>query len=154
MFALARDLLSEQRLPVILDCPAASPARVEEAVALARSAGARLKVIHCLADRDTRDERMARPVPRPSRAWRHPARRRPSDVEGDGREQSRYLPPGTFLACTSRPQAELVVDVVAYLRDGGRNDDCRGWEAVEPSGTGEGALCCRAFTSCASTCNW
>ncbi len=35
MFALARDLLSEQRLPVILDCPDAYPARMEEAVTLA-----------------------------------------------------------------------------------------------------------------------
>ncbi len=119
MFALARDLLSEQRLPVILDCPAAYPARVEEAGELARSAGARLKVILCLADRDTRNERMARPVPCASREWRHPARRRPSDVEGDGREQFHHLPPGAFLVRTTRPQAELVADVVAYLRDGG-----------------------------------
>ena len=92
---------------------------MEEAVELARSAGARLKVILCLADRDTRNERMARPVPRPSREWRHPARRRPSDVEGDGREQFHHLPPGAFLARTTRPQAELVADVVAYLRDEG-----------------------------------
>ena len=119
MFALARDLLSEQRLPVILDCPAAYPARVEEAVELARSAGARLKVILCLADRDTRNERMARSVPRSAREWRHPARRRPSDVEGDGREQFQYLPADAFLARTTRPQAELVADVVAYLRDEG-----------------------------------
>ena len=49
MFALARDLLVEQRLSIVLDCPAGNPARVEQARQSASASGARFAVVLCLA---------------------------------------------------------------------------------------------------------
>ena len=115
-FALVTDMLVEQRLSVILDCPAANPSQVERAAQLAHIADARFQVILCLAEQEMRSERMARQVPPTSRAWRHPARRRPSDMLGDGREHFSHLPADTLLLDTTRPQHELVAEVVARLR--------------------------------------
>ncbi len=116
MLALAKDLLAEQRLSVILDCPAVYPARVEQAAALARAAGACFNVVLCLAERDERNRRMAREVPESAREWRPPPRRRPSDIAGDGRDQFPHLPAGALLVETTRPMDQVVAGVIARLR--------------------------------------
>ncbi len=116
MLALAKDLLAEQRLSVILDCPGGYPARVEQAAALAREAGARFNVVLCLAERDERNRRMAREVPQAAREWRPPPRRRSSDIVGDGRDEFPHLPAAALLIETTRPMDEVVAEVVAQLR--------------------------------------
>src|SRR5436309_10745179 len=78
MLAVGRDLLLEQGLSVILDSPAFYPSVVEQAAGLARQAGARLKVVLCLADRDVRDARTLARVSKPSQP------RTPGGFEGDG----------------------------------------------------------------------
>ena len=116
MFALARDLLVEQRLSIILDCPAVFPARVEQAWQLARSTGARFTPVLCLAGQEERNRRMAREVPESAREWRAPPRRRPSDIAGDGREQFPHLPADVLAVRTDRLGPDVVADVVAQLR--------------------------------------
>lgn len=114
-FALLEDLLLAQRVSVILDCPAVLPDPVERGAQLARQAGARFGVILCYADQAVRDERMARALPPSSRAWRHPARRRPSDVTGDGQEHFGHLPADAMRVDTTRPQVALIAEVLAHL---------------------------------------
>jgi len=63
-----------------------------------------------------RNERMTRAVPPASRDWRHPARRRPSDVVTDGREHFGHLPADTLQVDTTRLQAEIVEEVLTHLR--------------------------------------
>lgn len=114
-FALLQDMLVEQRLSVILDCPAVMADPVERGAQLAHQAGARFHVILCLASQAVRNERMGRVVPPSSRAWRHPARRRPSDVATDGREHFGHLPAGTLQVDTTRPHDEIIKDVRGHL---------------------------------------
>ena len=66
LLAVGRDLFLHQRLSVILDSPATYPVVVERATELARAAGAALRVVLCLADRELRTRRMAARVARPS----------------------------------------------------------------------------------------
>lgn len=115
-FALVTDLLVEQHLSVILDCPAVIPSQVERAAQLAHTARARFQVVLCLAEQDVRNERMARQVPGSSRPWRHPVRQRPSDVPGSGHDQFKHLPANTLMVDTTRPQHEVVAGVAAHLR--------------------------------------
>ncbi len=115
-FALLTDMLVEQRLSVILDCPAVLPDPVERGAQLAQQAGAHFQVILCFASQAVRNERMARAMPPSSRAWRHPARRRPSEVTGDGREHFGYLPADTVHVETTQPQVEILEKVLAHLR--------------------------------------
>lgn len=115
-FALLKDLLLEQRLSVILDCPAVTVAPVERGVQLAQQANACFQVILCFASQEVRNERMGGAVPPSSRAWRHPARRRPSDVTTDGREHFDYLPMETLQVDTTRPQDQIIKEVMAHLR--------------------------------------
>jgi len=115
-FALLTDMLVEQRLSVILDCPAVLPDPVERGAQLAQQAGARFGVILCYAGQAVRNERMARAMPPSSRAWRPPARRRASDVATDGRELFGHLPADTLQVDTTLPQAEIIEDVLAHLR--------------------------------------
>lgn len=114
-FALLTDMLVEQRLSVILDCPAVLPDPVERGAQLAQQAGARFGVILCYAGQAVRNERMARTMPSSSRAWRHPARRRPSDVAGDGQERFNHLPADTLQVETTRPQVAIIAEVLAHL---------------------------------------
>jgi len=114
-FALLKDRLVEQRLSVILDCPAVLPDLVERGAQLAQQAGARFGIIRCYASQAVRNERMARTMPPSSRAWRHPARRRPSDVAGDGQEHFGQLPADTVQVDTTRPQVALIAEVLAHL---------------------------------------
>jgi hypothetical protein len=48
LFALAREILVEQHISVILDSPARFPIILERATELAQAAGARLKLVRCL----------------------------------------------------------------------------------------------------------
>lgn len=114
-FPLLTDLLAEQRLSVILDCPATNAALVARAAQLAHAAGVRLTVILCVADQATRNARMARTVPQATRAWRSPARQRPSAVAGEGREQFEHLPAGTLVARTTRSQGEVVAELLGHI---------------------------------------
>ena len=109
LLALARDLLVEQRLSVILDSPAAYAIVLARAGELAGSAGADLKVVLCLAPRDVRSRRVAARAGRPSQQASL------LDTAEDGQERFGHLPANTLRVDTTRPLAELVTDVLTYL---------------------------------------
>jgi predicted kinase len=108
---VGRDLLLHQRLSVLLDSPATYPVVVERATALAREAGATLRVVLCLADRELRTRRLAARVARPSQ-WAVDA----SAIEDGRREWAGHLPPETLAIRTERPLLDQVTEVLAYLR--------------------------------------
>ena len=115
-FTLLADLLGPQGQSVILDSPATNPAQVARAERIADACGARVRAVLCVADRGTRNARMVREVPPTDRAWRHPARRVPSTVAGDGRDQFNHLPlDATLIVETTRSQEAIVAEVVAWL---------------------------------------
>ena len=111
LFAIGRDLLVQQRLSVVLDSPAGYPVVSEWATETASLAGADLKVIVCLADRDVRNRRLRDRVARPSQ-WR-------TDMQPDDdswRERLAFLPRHALVLDTVRPLPELTAVAVAYLR--------------------------------------
>ena len=110
MFALGRDILFEQRLSVILDSPTTWPITVEMAIDLACSAGAYIKFILCLCDRELRNQRMS------ERAGKLSQPGTPSTSEGDARHCFSYLPEGsTFEVRTAKTAEQLVPDMITYL---------------------------------------
>lgn len=111
LLAVGRDLLLHQGLPVILDSPSTYPVVVERATAMAREAGATLRVVLCLANRELRTRRLAARVARPSQ-WAVDA----SAIEDGRREWAGHLPPETLAIRTERPLPDLVAEVLAYLR--------------------------------------
>jgi len=111
LFAIGRDLLLDQRLSVILDSPAGVAAVVERADALAREAKATFKVVLCLADQETRNQRVAERIGKLSQPVRQ------STTPGDGRERFAHLPAETLLVETTRPLPELIASVMTSLRD-------------------------------------
>lgn len=109
MFALGLDLLRSQRRSVILDSPAGLPVSVEEASRIASDAAATLICILCLADRDTRNHRVAN---------RNALRSQPvrqSRTHGDARDKYGHLPKGTLLVDTTSPPAECLRITLAHI---------------------------------------
>jgi predicted kinase len=109
LLEVGRDLLS-QRFSVILDSPATRPVVVERATELARAAGATLRIVLCLADRELRVRRLSARVARPSQ-WVVDA----SAIEDGQREWVGHLPPQTLVVRTTRPVAEQAIEVIAFL---------------------------------------
>ena len=111
MFAIGRNLLLHQRLSVILDSPAGYPVVLESAMAMAALAGAQLKVIVCLADRDVRNRRLRERMARPSQ-WL-------ADTQPDGdswRERLAFIPSDALILDTVRPIRDLTAEAIAYLQ--------------------------------------
>jgi len=109
MFELGLDLLRSQRRSVILDSPAGLPVSVEEASRVASEAAATLVCILCLADRDTRNHRVAN---------RNALRSQPvreSQTHGDAREKYGHLPEGTLLVDTTSPLDECLRIALAHI---------------------------------------
>jgi len=97
MFALGLDLLSSQRRSVILDSPAGLPVSTPQAQAVADSAGATLVCILCLADRETRNARVA---------GRKALRSQPvrvSQTAGDGHDRFAHLSDNVIAIDTTQP---------------------------------------------------
>jgi len=108
MYAIGWDLLVQQKVSVIFDSPYPY---FHKAEALVQAAGARLKVILCLAERDVRNRRVAeRPAKLSQPIW-------VSQTEGDGRQQYPYLPPMTLMIQTTQPLAETLKHVIAYIQE-------------------------------------
>lgn len=111
MFAVGRDLLLDQGLSAILDSPAGYPQVIEKAEALAREAGAELRLVLCLAGHPLRNRRLADRTARPSQ-WTADAR-----IPDDGSSLwIPLLPPGTLTLRTERPIDELLPEILAYVR--------------------------------------
>ena len=108
MFAQASDLL-DQGFPVILDSPASSPESVRNARRIARSSPARLKVVLCTADRPLREARLRRRTPMPSQPDR------PDELPMEEALRYAHLPSDTLTVDTSRPVADLLPKVSAYV---------------------------------------
>ncbi len=111
LFALGGDLLLDQQLSVILDSPAGYPVVVEWATEMASRAGAYLRAIVCLADRDLRNQRLRQRVARPSQ-WL-------TDDQTDERTWQKHLaffPVDTLILDTVRPIPELMTQSLSYLR--------------------------------------
>ncbi len=103
---LARHFLREQALSVILDSPDPSLHTLRE---LANEAGATLKIVLCLAEREVRNRRVAE---------RNSQRSQPvgeSKTPGDGRQRYTHLPSGTLLLSTEAPLAALIERAMPYL---------------------------------------
>lgn len=107
MCALAREMLVEQQLSVILDSPD-PPLHVLQAIAY--EAGDTLKIILCLAERDLRNQRIAERKGKLSQPGGM------SQTAGDGREYYAHLPTGTLLLSTTQPPSELLKPILAYLQ--------------------------------------
>lgn len=109
MFALGLDTLCSQRRSVILDSPAGQPVSTDEARRIASEATATLVCILCLADRDTRNHRVAnRPALRSQPV-------RESRTFGDAREKYGHLPGGTLLVDTTSALKESLRIALAHI---------------------------------------
>jgi predicted kinase len=111
LFALATDVLVRQRLSVIIDSPAVYSTVQEQAHELACAAGARLKVIRCTVDPETRLARLAGRTARASqltkdRAW----------TADEERALFAHLPADTLVLATTQPLAVCVAKALAYVR--------------------------------------
>jgi predicted kinase len=109
MFDLGRDLVVGQRLSAILDSPAAYPICTEKALEIALAAGARLKVVLCLADPPTRNRRLAQRAARLSQLTAD------NPATGDGRARFTHLPGDTLILQTVRPLDALIAHALAYV---------------------------------------
>lgn len=110
MLALGRDLLHGQRLSVILDSPASYPVVVDRAAALARDAGAALRVVLCLAERELRTVRLASRTARPSQ-WTVDS----STIEDGHREWTSFVPADTLIVRGEHPLGDQLDRVLAYI---------------------------------------
>jgi predicted kinase len=95
MFALGLDMLRSQHRSVILDSPAGQPVSTVQARKVAREGEATLICILCLADRETRNHRVA------NRSALRSQPIRVSRTEGNGRERFAHLPDDTLLIDTT-----------------------------------------------------
>lgn len=102
LFELAEDILVRQQLSVILDSSALHHFILERATAIAHSAGARLKVILCVAESEQRKERIRTRKSRISQL-----RSQTTPLEDDPRHFT-HLPADTLILSTVRPLEEYV----------------------------------------------
>lgn len=109
MFALGLDLLRSQRRSVILDSPAGQPVSTDGARQIAREDHATLICILCLADRDTRNHRVA------SRPNLRSQPVRVSRTKGDGRERFGHLPEDTLPIDMTQPLDEALRIALAHI---------------------------------------
>ncbi len=109
LFALGLDLLGTQRRSVILDSPAGQPVSTSEAQRIAGSASATLVCILCLADRDTRNARVA------DRTALRSQPIRVSRPAGDKRERFAHLPSDTITVDMTQPLDVAVATVVERI---------------------------------------
>lgn len=109
MFALGLDLLRSQRQSVILDSQAGLPMSIKEARRVASEGDATPICILCLADRDTRNHRVANRTALRSQPVRE------SRTHGDAREKYGHLPQGTLLVDTTSAPAECLRIALAHI---------------------------------------
>jgi predicted kinase len=107
MYVLARTLLIEQHLSVILDSPDPTLHTLND---IADDAGAMLKIVLCLAERAVRNRRVAER----SRKLSQPIG--VSKTEGDGRQRYSHLPLSTLLLPTTEPPSTLIKQIIPYLQ--------------------------------------
>jgi len=110
MLEIAQDLLVKQHLSVILDSPGRFPFVLERVKAMTEQAGARLKIIQCVAPRQLRNQRLTGRLARPSQ-WREDAGL--SDEEE--RAMFAHLPADTLTLDTSFPLEGCLASAYAYL---------------------------------------
>jgi predicted kinase len=108
LLALGRELVVNQQLSVILDSPASwqSTAAAED---ISRDGEARRHILLCLADRDTRNQRVR---------TRTAQRSQPvgvSTTDGNGSSRFQHLPAGTLHINTEGPLDTIVADVLERL---------------------------------------
>jgi predicted kinase len=116
MFALGLDMLRSQHRSVILDSPAGQPVSTVQARKVARQGAATLTCILCLADRETRNHRVA------NRSALRSQPIRVSRTAGDGRERFAHLPDDTLLVDTTGTldgALRIVLAHIAQLMSGG-----------------------------------
>lgn len=109
MFALGRDVLGTQRRSVILDSPSGLPVSTSQAQRVADATDATLVCVLCLADRKTRNARVA---------GRTALRSQPVRVSrtiGDGGERFAHLPEGTIAVDMTQPLDAAIADVVERI---------------------------------------
>jgi predicted kinase len=108
--AIAHDLIERQGLSVIIDGPFVYPDIVAKVVATAADTGATLKIVLCLAGDAVRNRRIAERTAVLSQ-WTAPREGWP----GDGADRFAHLPSELLQVHTTRPVAELLAEVLAYV---------------------------------------
>lgn len=111
MLALGREMVVTHQRSVILDSPATWQDTVIAARDICQQGNATLRVLLCLADRDTRNERVH---------TRQAQRSQPAGVSttiGTGIERFAHLPPDTLQVSTEH---DLATSVTTILRHWGR----------------------------------
>lgn len=109
LLALGRELVVNQRLPVILDSPASWQSTITAAEEICRDGEAILHILLCLADRDTRNQRVG---------IRAAQRSQPlgfSTTAGNGADRYQHLPAGALHINTEGPLHTIVTDVLQHL---------------------------------------
>lgn len=109
LFAVGLDFLQTQRRSVILDSPAGLPVSTTEARRVADAGGATLICILCLADRDTRNIRVANRTALCSQPVRV------SRIASDGRERFEHLPEDTFAVDMTQPLDAALAQVIRQV---------------------------------------
>lgn len=111
LLEMAHDLLVQQRLSVILDSPGRFPSVLERVQNMTEQVGARLKIIHCIANQELRQQRLTRRVARPSQ-WTANA-----DLSDEQeRQMFEHFPTDILILDTSWPFEQCIAEALAYLQ--------------------------------------
>lgn len=109
LLEMARDLLVQQRLSIILDSPARYRTVLEHVVSLTHQAGAHLKIILCVANQELRTQRIRERLARPSQ-WSTNG-----DVSDEqARQMFAHLPATILTLDTGRSFEQCIAEALAY----------------------------------------
>ena len=109
LLALGRELVVNQRLSVILDSPASWQSTITAVEEICRDGEATLHILLCLADRDTRNQRVRTRTAQCSQPVGS------STMEGNGADRFQHLPVVALHVNTEGPLHAIVTDVLQHL---------------------------------------
>jgi predicted kinase len=109
LLEMARDLLVQQRLSIILDSPAGYRTVLEHVVSLTHQAGAHLKIILCVANQEVRAQRIRGRLARPSQWTTN------GDISDEqARQMFAHLPATILTLDTTCPFEQCIAEALAY----------------------------------------
>ena len=111
LFALVYDMLVKQNISVIVDCSTLYPFILHRSLELTRMAGARLKVVHCMADSHVRSDRLMMRETVTAPTFSKPALL----TKDEEHKLFAHLPHNTLVIHTVGPLEEYLPKVIAYV---------------------------------------
>lgn len=111
LFALAHDLLVQQRISIILDCSSVYPFILHRSTELARKANAQLRVVRCAVDSAVRGQRLDER----KNGTASTAPLLPALTIDEEQLLFTHLPKNTLVLHTAAPFEEYLPAVMAYL---------------------------------------